>query len=457
MKYFILFSLLGFLAGGCTKSVAPDPTPVSTASTTKKVPQQYATIQQAIVAAKQGDTVLVAAGTYTGQIDFMGKNIKLIGASGAGATILDGTNAGTVVYVGNRETNACTIEGFTIKNGKTATNTSGGGITIINASPTIKNNIIQDNTSNAGGGINCVGVCSPLIINNIIRQNHSTVAAVGGGGGINFSNNSTNPAEVSNPIIKHNQITNNDAVYNAGGVNFSGNGVAGLLDSNTVATNNALYGAGIHLDTYAHPVISHNSITSNASQLNGAGIGVGNLCYPRIEYNTIANNSCPGKGGGIQCFNAKPSIVFNLIYGNEAGMGAGIYVWTTSNPLLVNNTLVFNKAGMAGGGIGIDPTARPVIANSILWYNTSPADPQLNGLPALLLATNVQDAAPGNGVITNLNPRFVDAASHNYHLLPDSPCIDAGVVSYSSNGVVVFTIPAGQFKGKAPDLGYAEF
>ena len=46
-------------------------------STTIRVPQDYPGIQQAINAAQEGDTILVSPGTYTENINFLGKGIVL--------------------------------------------------------------------------------------------------------------------------------------------------------------------------------------------------------------------------------------------------------------------------------------------------------------------------------------------------------------------------------------------
>lgn len=420
------------------------------------VPSNYATIQNAIVASSNSDTILVSAGTYFETINYSGKNIVIKSISGPTNTIINGNNLNTVVIFGTNESNNAILDGFTIIDGTNTNSTFGGGITCINSSPTIKNCIIKNCSSPNGGGINCLGSCSPLIENNEICNNLST-NLIGGGGGIRFRNDSTFNSTfiVSNPTVVHNRIHNNTAVYNAGGIDFSGDLVAGIIKFNEIDTNTAKFGGGIHLDTYAYPTIDSNTVRVNNSTQNGAGIGVGDDCFPLVRYNLISNNSCPGKGGGIQCFNSRPLIAYNLIHDNHSSYGGGIYNWTTSKALIHNNTLVRNIADTLGAGIGIDPTADPAIVNCIIWMNKSPNNLQIEGIPNSLVYSNVENGITGIGNISTY-PNFADTLSDDFTLNSNSICIDAGINNFTSPNGLTFSIPSSNYNGLMVDMGCFE-
>ena len=145
------------------------------------VPEEYGTIQAGISAASEGDTVLVSAGTYSGDgslnLDFQGKGILVTSAEGADNTVIDCREAARGVIFSSGEGEDSIFEGFTIRNGYVGIDEVGGGILIYLAYPTIRNNIIEDCYGYLGGGIGCIGG-GGIIEENEIRNN---LAERGGG------------------------------------------------------------------------------------------------------------------------------------------------------------------------------------------------------------------------------------------------------------------------------------
>lgn len=111
---------------------------------------EYLTIQKAVDAAENGDTIIVAPGTYEENIDFLGKNITVKSEDPddpdiVSATIIKAKDADPTVTFNGGEGREATLEGFTILN------KDADGIYISSSSPTIAHNII---TANVGINMN---------------------------------------------------------------------------------------------------------------------------------------------------------------------------------------------------------------------------------------------------------------------------------------------------------------
>tara|TARA_B100000315_G_scaffold215210_1_gene214344 strand:- start:6927 stop:9239 length:2313 start_codon:yes stop_codon:yes gene_type:complete len=139
----------------------------------------FATIQHGLNSASEGDSVLVAEGTYVENITWPATNgIKLIG-SGEDDCIIDGDSLASVVRfeeeLGGIIDNTTLISSFTIKNGwahERLWDYEGGGIYLYNASPMLNNLIINDNKALFGGGIYSI-YSNPIIRDALIINNHA--------------------------------------------------------------------------------------------------------------------------------------------------------------------------------------------------------------------------------------------------------------------------------------------
>ena len=271
---------------------------------TINVPGDQPTIQAGIDAASNGDTVLVADGTYKGtgnkDLDFKGKAITVQSENGANNCIIDCENSGRGFYFHSGEGSNSVVSGFTVTNGgpsyEGSGNGAGGGIYCSSSSPTIANCIINGNVAasynfkpGSGGGIYCSS-SSPTITNCTISNNSASIGKLtssGAGGGICCS--------FSSPTIMNCTISNNTASR----------------------------GAGIYCYS-SSPTITNSIINGNVVHGSYSGAGGGISCYsssPTIMNCTINSNTASGayephQGGGIYSNSSFPTVTNCILWDN---------------------------------------------------------------------------------------------------------------------------------------------
>ena len=401
---------------------------------------QHPTIQAGIDAAVDGDTVLVADGTYIGEgnknLDFNGRAITVKSENGSATTIIDCEDSGSGFFFHNGEGHDSVVSGITIINGQAL---NGGGISCDSASPTISNCVIQENSATSrGGGIYCY-LASPIIDNCTIIDNEARQ-----GGGICIFDGS--------PEIKNCTISGN----NDSGIYIYGRTASPHITNCIISANSEDIGGGGGIDCrYASPTISHCTINNNTASVGGGGIYFdecsGSITNSSINDNsagassgggiyiwrgssvisgcTINGNSTRVNGGGI-CLSESSAVITNcIISNNKAGdyyRGGGIAIYG-DDANLVNCTITRNKAGTDGGGGLYSSSASLRVVNGIIWGN-SPEEIVYNGDSPSIKYSDIQGDWPGEGNI-NANPEFKDIASGDYQLKDNSPAIGAGTLT----------------------------
>jgi predicted outer membrane repeat protein len=146
---------------------------------------------------------------------------------------------------------------------------------------------------------------------------------------------------------------------------------------------------------------------------------------PTVNSCTFSGNSAGEYGGGIAIFLDTPTITNCTFSGNSAGeYGGGICSMHNGNATIINCTFAQNSAAN-GKALACDYGPSSIdLTNCILWDGGNEIWNN-DGSTITITYSNIKGGYPGQGNI-NVDPLFVDADNDDYHLLPASPCIDAG-------------------------------
>jgi len=220
-------------------------------------------------------------------------------------------------------------------------------------------------------------------------------------------------------MIIGNEITGNEADFLGGGI-FTYFSSPNIIDN--IISNNKAYGSGgIHAEHYSQAIIRGNSIWRNISESHGGGgIKLDEFSNAIVDGNIITENQAHYGGGVGMILDCHPQITNNVIANNEGG---GIWV-EQSFPEVTNNTIVDNIADDGKSkSIHIKYNSNVFITNTILG-NIYVEDEYSEVIVTHSLIKDGGDVSwPGEGNISQ-DPLFV--GDRDYHLLPTSPCIDAG-------------------------------
>lgn len=416
-----------------------------------RVPQDQPTVQAGINAALNGDTVLVAEGTYSVNL-LLAKKIVLASlyiidgdTSHISRTILDGAtprnpDSASVILVKTGTDSTTVISGFTIRHG--------GGTRIYDVSYAMY--------WRGGGGILILGG-GARISHNVITDGTMSSSGLVWGGGIAMT-----PVEgpLAYWIIEHNQITNNV-----------------LTSTNPPGAE----GGGAALQNRGR--FNHNLVAHNVANASKDGFGGGIVIYGDIDStiievsdNLIHGNDAILWGGGIGAALPNNPLAFlsvtltnNILNGNSAGVFGGAMHLQSGTYKIINNTIAGNFGPQAIEGESMHGPLTMLFLNNIIWdpdcqteirYTpTTPSYPR--NIEVSYCDVRGGGGLPGTGSI-NADPLFLSSNPDSLGWFKyNSPCANAGSESATVGGVLL-TAPTRDYYGHVrpfgskPDIGAFE-
>lgn len=365
------------------------------------VPWDYPTIGEAVLAASEGDSILVHPGTYSGPenrgLDFAGRNLTLLAIGGPDVTVIDCEGADRGLYFHTGEDSTSLVSGFTVRNGSAA---RGGGVYCGPASPVIEGCVFEHNTVvEAGGGVYCVDSEATVRGCEFVGNTVTTPGFGHGGGGMQC--NSCAPT-----------VSSCDFIGNSAS---SGGGLYCVFGSSPTVTDctfkenvaYAYHGGGLFCYDYSSPTVSGCDFVLNDAERNGGGMycedsfpevtsctfegnrtlvvmyhfGGGGVCLVRsaptiLECEFLGNDS--HYGGGINCRdNSHPGVFSCTFTSNTAEEGAGVHCVENSQPQLHGNYFQGGHA-VSGGGIYAED-AGPGVSDCLFVGNSSTGASYVDG------------------------------------------------------------------------------
>ncbi len=363
------------------------------------VPSHYSTISAAFSAAADGDTIMLAKGTYSENLSVSNKSVVIASQylfskdeSDIDQTIwltaAEANDPKNTIYISGARTNTLTLVGISFKNNpKVALYFSGYTFVASNLK------FIE----NTGGALH-IWDGDATIKNSTFDSNSSTNFELAGAVYIDLSNQGR---EV---VIDSCLFVNNTFTAHGGALKASINRSNFMLKNSTFIGNKAFRGGAIAL----FPGLSS---------------------FVRLFNNTIVGNEADREGAGIFVSGRGSQMINNTIVGNHLtqhgvdNKGAGIYL--TGNNTFIYTTLVNNIIR----DNALQATDKEVYANYPSAGNYSRVYIRYSAISAnsddYYSATTFGTIEMGDGNVTD-NPLFVDPQNGDYSLQANSPCIDAG-------------------------------
>jgi hypothetical protein len=305
--------------------------------------------------------------------------------------------------------------------------------------------IFSGNTADNGGAIYAVD-------SNNIRCDGAQFggandnAATAGSGGAIYLDNSDLQAE--NCVFHDNTATLNGgalAAYNASTMNIRASYVTVPLETERPAGPDPLNPQAITA-VGCNPLTKEcSSFYDNTADKDGDGNGYGGAIYNdgstlTVDKTYFHGNTTPRGGAIFQTGAGAAATVKNSLIHHNTGTSYGSGIRTEGGSFTLQHTTIANNSG--GNGFSGQATT---VYNSIVWGN-----PDGFTVAPTTFACNIDQAGLAG---PSTNPYFVAAGSGNFHLLNNSPAINA----CATNGLSPDLDNTARPQGSQYDMGAYEF
>ncbi|MDP2308968.1 MAG: MopE-related protein [Pseudomonadota bacterium] len=291
------------------------------------VPGDYPTISAAISASVSGDSICVAPGSYSGPIDFAGKNITIQG-SGNDQTFID-VNGGRVTMTTGRLMDVSLWGGNQSAGSALSCSSSSATVT-----PYLEDVLFEANQCESFS--TCYGVlylynCNAEMVNVTFRDNDISPTSGTVYGGLIYAYSSD--PDITGLVMEDNVVT---ATTIYGGL-YHGNTSDGTFED-TTATGNAVTGSTLQgglffLTTGSSPALTHSYFAENTvrgSTTNGGLIYVHDGSDPAFQWLEVLENSITSTStlyGGVLYgkYLSDPTLYQFIVAGNNITLSSTSY------------------------------------------------------------------------------------------------------------------------------------
>ncbi len=305
---------------------------------------------------------------------------------------------------------------------QSAINAASSGDTVIVAEGTY--------TGNGNRNINFSG--KAITVRSAYGPESCIIDCENNGRAFSFTKRESNNSQLIGFTIRNGYLENDGgaAIY----INKSSPTISQCIFENNTAVStisgHMAFGGAIVCYYYGTPVFSECVFRNNYGGWGGA-VGLSIEVSPQFERCQFIDNTTQHLGGAIFVTSGVNATLHNCLFNGNSGSSKSSAIHNhDSNLQILHSTfygnnkessrVIYHYSGSYGGIL--------TIKNTIMWdvgVQEIYLDRNTSNDAVKISYSNIIGSWPGEGNIS-LYPQFVDPDNDNYHLMPTSPCIDAG-------------------------------